>query len=571
MVADKLERGRVVNVVEERELLSLAPLLELRLLHGGQLIQISSQIRFVGLECRVINPAVLDVGVQKSSEATMKVVKAKRFERESEAHHCGEKNARPSCSSHILFEERANDLFPTAREIEFNRHASDQEIKRRETRASFSQPAYPVANAKTGHGGWLHVAGGVSAAAWLCLAGRSHLNAPALGWMLAAVATAWAALGLATRSATVHRSRTILLWALVFRCEAFVAAPVMEDDHYRFLWDGYQFAQTGNPYAEPPQAFFGDPRVAVAFQEILDRVNHPDVPTLYGPVCQWVFYFGYLVAPAKLWPWKLVLLASELLVLGLLWPTLSVGGRLLLAWCPLAIFETGFNAHPDALAIALLVAAWRFGQGHRSATIAGVMLGLAVAAKIFALLLAPFMLIRLRRRAWLATILTAMIFYAPFWIRGCPADFAGLRAMASEWEFNSSVYALAAAITSPQMARLICASAFGGIWVGLFVRWRKESNWTGLPPGEWAYGSFLLLSAVANPWYCLWLWPFVAARTSAVSVCALAAVSLSYITGLNVSSLTLANFEHPTWVRPVEFGIIGLAALWSFTKRKCRS
>ena len=43
---------------------------------------------------------------------------------------------------------------------------------------------------------------------------------------------------------------------------------------------------------------------------------------------------------------------------------------------------------------------------------------------------------------------------------GSTADLTELRAMAGEWEFNSSVDALVAALSSPAVARLLCAGAF---------------------------------------------------------------------------------------------------------------
>ena len=375
--------------------------------------------------------------------------------------------------------------------------------------------------------------------------------------MLGAVATAWGALAVAVWTAPSLAPRAILAWALVFRAVAFFAEPVMEDDHYRFLWDGYRFAETGNPYAETPQAHFGDAAVPTNFQEVLDRINHPDIPTIYGPLCQWLFRLSYAIAPAQLWPWKLTLLGSELAIFWLLWPSLSARGRLLLAWCPLAVFETGFNAHPDALAIALLMAAWWFSR-HSRIYAGATAAGLAITAKVFALLLVPFILWRLGRRAWFVTSSAVVLLYAPFWLRGNSADAAGLCAMARDWEFNSSIYAIASALASPFVARTLCALAFGVIWLAVFAQWSsaRESS-AKLPPGDWIYGGFLLLSTTVNSWYCLWLWPFVASRASAIGINALAAVSLSYITRLNLGDTALGNYEHPPWVRPLEFGLVG--------------
>jgi alpha-1,6-mannosyltransferase len=413
-------------------------------------------------------------------------------------------------------------------------------------------------------------AGCVAGFAWAILAWQSHSSQLPLGATLATLGIAWGALGWAmTRaSAGICEPISVIGFAVGFRAIACLAAPVMEDDHYRFLWDGYRFAVTGDPYAESPQERFEDDTIPAEFRGVLDRINHPDVPTVYGPAMQWAFRLSHAIAPAQLWPWKLILLGAELSIFAMLWPMLSARGRFLLAWCPLAIFETGFNAHPDTLGIGLVVAAWWLGR-RRLAVAAGAAAGLAVAAKVFAMLIVPFLLWRLGRRSWLAALAAVVALYVPFWLRGSTADLAGLRAMAGEWEFNSSVFAVVATLSSPASARAICGLIFIAIWLVLLRKWARsaEASET-LPPGEWIYGAFLLLSATANPWYCLWLWPFVAARVSGTGVCALAAVSLAYVTGLNLGEPTLENFAHPPWLRPMEFAIVAIGAVWDWQKGK---
>jgi len=412
------------------------------------------------------------------------------------------------------------------------------------------------------------LAGGISLAAWSGLAWISHTSLAPLGWMLGTIAITWAALGWTLRS-SVHPSAPIILgFAIAFRFVTAWAAPVMEDDHHRFLWDGYRFDTTGDPYATAPQAHFNDETVPPEFRAVLDRINHPEVPTVYGPLTQWAFRLSHVLAPAQLWPWKLILFGAELAILALLWPVLPARGRLLLAWCPLAIFETGFNVHPDIFALALLIGAWWLGRNSWPRA-AGVAAGLAIAAKVFALLLVPFVLWRLGWRAWAAAFAALFALYAPFWLRGSAADLAGLRAMAGEWEFNSSIFALVQAVASREVAQAACALGFALIWLLLLRRWvNLPAPNPALPPGEWIYGAFLLLSATANPWYFLWLWPFVALRMSAAGITALAAVSLAYVTGLNLGDASLGNFEHPWWLRPLEFGSVFLAGCVSYSRRR---
>ena len=50
----------------------------------------------------------------------------------------------------------------------------------------------------------------------------------------------------------------ILTLALLLRLIAVQASPLLEDDHYRYLWDGLRTATSLDPYRLPPSAFFGD-------------------------------------------------------------------------------------------------------------------------------------------------------------------------------------------------------------------------------------------------------------------------------------------------------------------------
>jgi hypothetical protein len=81
-------------------------------------------------------------------------------------------------------------------------------------------------------------------------------------------------------------------------------------------------------------------------------------------------------------------------------------------------------------------------------------------------------------------------------------------------------------------------------------------------------GTLLLCSATVNPWYLIWLAPFVAWQPTAAGLAALALVSLSYLTGLNLGWPALDNFAHPWWIRLVEYGGIALAALLDWTRTR---
>ena len=419
---------------------------------------------------------------------------------------------------------------------------------------------------------FLHAAGAVSLLAWVWLALLSGRGMHGLlGWMLGVQALAWAALLAVFLRRPDAPLRVVWLWAVLFRVAGFFATPVLEDDWFRFLWDGRVFALTGNPYATAPAASFGDATLPEPFQRILDRVNYPDVPTIYGPVCQYAFAACYAVAPGRLWPWKLLLFAADCCTIAAL-QRLARDGKpaLFFAWCPLVIFETACNAHPESLAVALLVAAIAISGPRKTVALTATLCALAVGAKIFALLPAPLILRRLPRRAWIVFAAILTLLYAPFWLQGSTADLAGLRAMAGEWEFNSSLFALAQLAIPPPAARMLCATIFAAVW--LCVAWRqgpaRDPVRALLQRSALLFAAFLLLSPTVNPWYLLWLLPSVALSPSRAGVVALAAVSLSYVTGLNLGHAHLRNFEHPAWLRPLEYGAIALAAIWDWARAR---
>ena len=413
-------------------------------------------------------------------------------------------------------------------------------------------------------GAWLHGAGalGGAAFAWLAWVSRSEPRVP-LATLFACAGVAWVALGAGWVAARNVERRTLLaalwVWAVVFRIAGFLGAPVLEDDWARYLWDGRQFAMTGNPFADAPADHFADARVPAEFQRVLDEINHPQWPTIYAPGCQFAFLAAHAIAPARLWPLKLILISADLLALALLLRLTSPRNALLYAWCPLVVQETAFTAHPDVLWVAAIVAALHALARARPAR-AAVCVGLALGTKIFALLLAPFLLARVAWRHRLLAVGVAAAMYLPFWLRGSAGDFAGLRAMASGWQFNATVHAWLAMALGENVARPAGLAIFAALWLWLFRRWMRDTD-TALPRGDLVLGAFFLLSPVVNPWYLVALAPFVALRPSAWGVGALAVVTLSYAHGLNIDEPTLAPYAQPAWVCPTEFFTVLLLAV----------
>ena len=90
--------------------------------------------------------------------------------------------------------------------------------------------------------------------------------------------------------------RTVMLVAVIGHGIALWGNTVYEDDYYRFIWDGWRVLEAGTPYGVPPENYVDDPAVPLAMRNILEWVNYPYFPTIYGPVLQVLFAFTYLMA-----------------------------------------------------------------------------------------------------------------------------------------------------------------------------------------------------------------------------------------------------------------------------------
>ena len=392
-----------------------------------------------------------------------------------------------------------------------------------------------------------------------------------LAWM-GVLASWWCAGGLADKPLL----RRIWIWAALFRLVGFLGNPILEDDYFRYLWDGRVFATTGNPYASKPADFFQEENLPERFRQILDNVNHPDTPTIYGPLCEVMFLLGYWIAPGQLWPIKLLLLLADLVTLRLLLNLASPRNVFLYALCPLVIQETAFTAHPDSLGVMFLVAAL-VACHRKSWNGLAVCLALGTGAKVFTLMFTPFLLWRSPLKSWLLFGGVLVAVYGPFVFQSNAGGSAGLAAMLQGWEFNSTGYAALRLVLGPAGAKMACAlllAAFGFVYFRNWIDLASRSGASGsevqslsLPRGDWIFGMFFVLSPVVNPWYLLWLLPFVVSRPTAAGVTVLIVVSVAYAHGLNIGSESLGAYEHPAWVRPVEITAVLLALGWDLRRR----
>ncbi|MHC4606847.1 MAG: hypothetical protein ACYTAF_07900, partial [Planctomycetota bacterium] len=169
--------------------------------------------------------------------------------------------------------------------------------------------------------------------------------------------------------------RVIMLVAvgIVLRVIMLGSTPILEDDYYRYLWDGAVTANGHNPYEYSPQEVLdgGTPespippgltRLARESGEIIHRINHPHLRSSHPPVTQAAFSLAH-----RIHPWDMVALraalfcfdALTLLVLILLLRHLKLPLVLIAVywWNPLLIKEIFNSGHMEVVVLPFVLAA----------------------------------------------------------------------------------------------------------------------------------------------------------------------------------------------------------------------
>ena len=349
--------------------------------------------------------------------------------------------------------------------------------------------------------------------------------------------------------------KTVFLWAVAFRIIGIAGSPVLEDDFYRYLLDGCVFVSSGTPYGIPPSTLFGGNSLSPECQYVLNWVNNPDLPTIYGPVLQYIFAFSHLIAPTDIDLLQGILVIFDLGLIFLLGKATHTRNLLLYAWCPLVVKEIAFTAHPDVIGALLLFGAFFLHSQGKSLT-ACILAGLACCAKVFALVALPFFLFRKSLAHWVATISVMLLLYLPFLAQG-NTDMLVLGIFVRDWKFNAIGFELAQLLLPDKVARLVCLILFVSWWCYYFYQY-QSSKTNAIPHMDWIYGMFFLLCPVINPWYLVWLLPYAALRPSYWAWTASMVVSLSYINGLNLMESNLAAYEID--MRMYQLEIIAIAA-----------
>ncbi len=303
---------------------------------------------------------------------------------------------------------------------------------------------------------------------------------------------------------------------------------LFDDDVWRYLWDGQVCAAGTNPYLYPPAdpsldsradpAPSAPARAQALWDEIRENISYPEIPTVYPPLAQAVFRLSHWLAPGSVMVMKSLFAGFDLIAVIFLALSLKILGQptegvLLYAWSPLVIKVFAGSGHMDAILSAMIAATAYFllSGAYRASA---VCFGLAVLAKISALILLPFLF---KRMGWRNCALSAAVIlagYIPFLGAGAGL-FKGTLTFARDWQFNAGFFALIRWLVSglepssqkaELMARVVC-----GLTILALVSWlaRRDDGGarTFAPYAAASLGALIILGPTAMPWYVAWILP----------------------------------------------------------------
>ena len=313
--------------------------------------------------------------------------------------------------------------------------------------------------------------------------------------------------------------------------------PMLEDDQQRYLWEGGLVAHGISPYrVSPNDAKQADRasalgQLAEAAGPVLDRVNHPQLKTIYPPVAMATFALAHWMAPFNLTAWRLLLFAAECGTLALMLTLLRDSGRpliwsVLYWWNPIAIKEIANSGHMEGVLLPLLLAALLL-TARRRPVAAMAALGFAVGVKVWPVLLAPLLLRpwlgRARTLATAGLVLMVLCFAwaVPIWLGGLDSR-SGFVAYAGDWQANSALLpTLRDMVMKPMLTALSLPDAYAGqlarallaavaAVAAIVLAWRSPRDTFDLMQRAAAITLVLVLVSPAQfPWYMLWTLPLL--------------------------------------------------------------
>jgi len=344
------------------------------------------------------------------------------------------------------------------------------------------------------------------------------------------------------KTLNISLGKNYLLWivaaGIAMRVLMMASTPILEDDYFRYLWDGGVTASGINPYTYSPEDIIEESGVPTELTRlgedagrVLSGINNPEVRTIYPPVAQAVFALSYILDPFSLLTWKTILLVFDLITLALLFFALRANRLpysylIIYWWNPLLVKEIFNSAHLDVLVFPFVLGALLLAAGNRHVrSVLSIALGIGI--KLWPAFLLPLILRPLLskpKKLTAAVILILVLLgglFAPVYLSGLDQS-TGFVAYGERWQNNDSAFrglilfselaldALGYKTFHKYILARVLVLPLIGLWIAFVTFGRRFRDDDLYKKSLFIIAFVFLVSPTQFPWYYTWLLPFLA-------------------------------------------------------------
>ncbi len=315
-----------------------------------------------------------------------------------------------------------------------------------------------------------------------------------------------------------------ILWvAIAFRCLFLFSVPVLSDDYYRFIWDGWLSVNGINPFLYTPSEVIAMPEsIARGFTyDWFSELNSPAYYSVYPSVSQYIYaisaYVGGGNAIGSILVLRCIILIAEIgtiILLPRLLYSLNISRKasFIYAFNPLVIIELTGNLHLEGVLLFFLVLSIYLLQKGEW-VFSAIAMAIAISTKLIPLIFLPAIIpyIGWRRslKYFSVIVLLFLFLFYPFYTSRLTSHFmSSVELYFKNFEFNASIYyivrELGYMITGfNQIAIIAPVLGITGFLLILFISLRGKTIAMKdfLKKLLLVATSYYLLATVVHPWY----------------------------------------------------------------------
>lgn len=344
----------------------------------------------------------------------------------------------------------------------------------------------------------------------------------------------------------------ILFFGLIYRLFLFPPQPMLSSDMYRYIWDGRVQSHGINPYRYPPNH---EALEKLRDDAIYQNINRKGSPTIYPAGAQVLFFLINGMGIGSVVSFKGVMTLFDIGSILLLTTILTKIGLnrervLVYAWNPLVIYELANNGHVDAFVVfVILLSLWFLIGDWSNAAVSS--LAVAASLKLYPLILLPAILQTKKFRRLL-------LFFGIFFLLYVPYLSAGKKVLGFLPEYLTNPHETFNLGLSAYLMKffhtldpLVIGKIFAcALIVASVVVWIKKKR-SAIDSLRFAYVlaglQVVLTSASLQPWYVVWMIPFLCLFPSPAWLYFSLIVPFSYLKYDSPQGIL------PEWVRHMEY------------------